>query len=640
MAFLNTLSDALQRAIKSKAEVIGGYLSKYSGILSAASLAWHVDAGWIAEKIGKAFSNVELDELKLRVNGVLVSEGRRVAILIDDIDRLDRDEIHAILKLVRLSASFHNTAYVLAFDDEVVAASLGGAMVWGRGSRPELRGEDRQDPLHWPDAEADDLMQLVGDGVEAVLSANSIVLSREQLEAFARHFQKGILPVLRTPRQVKRIFNSLQFAVALLKGEVNTVDQLLLEALRSVYPDLYLSIRANQDIYTGGSLTGSIGDGKKEREAAKAVVEAGLGGLDSKKREAALDLLRALFPQLEAVFGHTSYGDNFESEWTKERKIASSEYLRRYFQYSVPRRDVSDADVSAAVTRANSADETSVVSFFKTVSERNAWTSALDKLFASTPKFTPTGAKATARALAIASDNLPEQLGMFAEIFAPRSRAAQLASNLIQTIPSQGERLGAAQAVMNTNGPLSFGAEFLRCLPFVGKAGPGRTALTEPEIADLGAILAQRIAKAISTNPDYASYGRKITTLLYLWNKYGPKDEMAEFFKKQFGEHKEDAIKLLDSIVGRVWGLESGLSMKSEFDRSDFDSNAQSIEPTILLEALKNLFPGRLESVTLEKCWELKGDLQTACRFAAILDLVESEKAAQTQVANPVPTSP
>src|SRR5258708_7345512 len=74
---------------------------------------------------GDKLSTVELDELKTRVSKILVEAGHRVVVFIDDIDRLDRREIHAILKLIKLSASFQNTAYVLAFDDEMVSASLG-----------------------------------------------------------------------------------------------------------------------------------------------------------------------------------------------------------------------------------------------------------------------------------------------------------------------------------------------------------------------------------------------------------------------------------------------------------------------------------------------------------------------------------
>jgi len=47
---------------------------------------------------------VELDDLRKRVEALLGEAGKRVVVLIDDIDRLDRREIQAIFRLVKLSA--------------------------------------------------------------------------------------------------------------------------------------------------------------------------------------------------------------------------------------------------------------------------------------------------------------------------------------------------------------------------------------------------------------------------------------------------------------------------------------------------------------------------------------------------------
>lgn len=88
-----------------------------------------------------------------------------------------------------------------------------------------------------------------------------------------------------------------------------------------------------------------------------------------------------------------------------------------------------------------------------------------------------------------------------------------------------------------------------------------------------------------------------------------------------------DATKLLDAFIGRAWGLESGLSHKSEFDRSDFDSVAALIDPSIVLAALKTMFGTLLDNVDFNKCWELDGDRQTACRFVAIFNKVKEENA-------------
>ncbi|MBM7331832.1 hypothetical protein JS562_54830 [Agrobacterium sp. S2] len=57
----------------------------------------------------------------------------------DDIDRLTTGEIRDIFKLVRLTASFPNVVYILAFDRARVEQALGGE--WS--VRP---GVSREDP--------------------------------------------------------------------------------------------------------------------------------------------------------------------------------------------------------------------------------------------------------------------------------------------------------------------------------------------------------------------------------------------------------------------------------------------------------------------------------------------------------------
>lgn len=128
--FFSTLADAMGRSLPSIREKAGSLLQKYGSVLSLASISIagvvQVSPGDAAKGLGDAMSNVGLDDLRFRIECMLADAKKRLVILIDDIDRLDRDETHAVFKLVKLSASFRHTAYVLAFDDVVVSSALGG----------------------------------------------------------------------------------------------------------------------------------------------------------------------------------------------------------------------------------------------------------------------------------------------------------------------------------------------------------------------------------------------------------------------------------------------------------------------------------------------------------------------------------
>jgi hypothetical protein len=628
------LAEAIGKKLTTKKEELGKFLQRYGSILSLASFSVagglaEVSPGAAAMGVGDTLSSVGLDDLKARVSKVLVESGKRVVVLIDDIDRLDRAEIHAILKLIKLSASFANTAYVLAFDDEVVAASLGerygaGGIEAGRQFLEKII----QVPLHLPDAESIDLRTICFEGVDGVLSQNGIKLPDDDAEAFVRHFSDGIMPALRTPRQAKRYINAITFAVPLLKEEVHVVDQLLIEALRSTYPRLYLKIRDNPDVFTGERVLAAMGDGAKQKDEAKGVVESGLTDLTSGEREGAIDLLKALFPRLNAIFSGSTYGRDWNKTWDAQRRITSADYFRRYFQYSVPARDIPDGMVTSLLAAAKAGNAIEIDAFFEGVSNRNAWSRALDKLFARTPDLDGAGRKALALVLAKRSAHIPKERGMFSSIMSSANRSAYLVVTLVEGLKGKGERLALALKVMAEATSLPFAAECLRFLSPGGREPGDSAGLDEKQTKQAGAALAGRIAKDLTDNSDYAHYGRTLGGLMWLWKTYGPAGEMTGYLTKRFTDHPDEAVKFLDAFIGRAYGLESGLSHKTTFDRQDFDNVALLVPPDVVLGALKESYGLLLDSVTFEKCYELQGDEQTACRFAAIFGKVQEEKKA------------
>lgn len=70
------------------------------------------------------YQSKTLSELKKELQEELRVREKKILIIIDDIDRLDVDEIRPLLKLVRSNANFPNTIYLLIFDWEVVEKYL------------------------------------------------------------------------------------------------------------------------------------------------------------------------------------------------------------------------------------------------------------------------------------------------------------------------------------------------------------------------------------------------------------------------------------------------------------------------------------------------------------------------------------
>lgn len=77
-----------------------------------------------AENLSKTDDGLGLDEFKTLVSKRLKESGQRIIVVIDDIDRLDRDEIRMVFKLVRSVADFSNIVYLLSYDSNIVEKAL------------------------------------------------------------------------------------------------------------------------------------------------------------------------------------------------------------------------------------------------------------------------------------------------------------------------------------------------------------------------------------------------------------------------------------------------------------------------------------------------------------------------------------
>lgn len=225
--FFQTLADGLGKSITSNGKKIANWLEEYSEILVPISFTLggivKFEPGKSIQSTAKIFSSTKLEALKKNLEKVLKDEAKRIVILMDDIDRLDKNEIQTVFKLVKLSADFEYTAYILAFDEEMVAAAL--SEKYGSGDIKEGRKfleKIIQVPLNLPQVNRLALLEYCIKGIEEVLKDTNIQFSEEEFRYhFFDHFVDGLEIRLKTPRMAKRYMNALAFSLPILKGEVN-----------------------------------------------------------------------------------------------------------------------------------------------------------------------------------------------------------------------------------------------------------------------------------------------------------------------------------------------------------------------------------------------------------------------------------
>lgn len=117
-------SDIVENFFKTFSSLVGHrsslypHLQRYARALS--------DVGGINwEALTNIFSPEKtLDELKEQINQSVLKSKKRYVFFIDDLDRLDKEEIFEVLKLIRASANFKNTIFIVAYDPDYIENML------------------------------------------------------------------------------------------------------------------------------------------------------------------------------------------------------------------------------------------------------------------------------------------------------------------------------------------------------------------------------------------------------------------------------------------------------------------------------------------------------------------------------------
>ena len=208
---------------------VGEALEEYGDALSGT-------AGAVAKIIGISLRHREggISGRREKVATALRDYGKRIIVVLDDVDRLSVSEIREVFKLVRLTASFPNLVYVVACDRHRVERALG---------EPGLQGRDYlekiiQWPFNLPEVPSHLLTQQLSAAIEEAL-ADIEDPGPFDKQVWPDVFDEIVRPLVSNMRDVRRYAIAIRETVAGLDGEVALTDALGLEAVRLFLPDVF-----------------------------------------------------------------------------------------------------------------------------------------------------------------------------------------------------------------------------------------------------------------------------------------------------------------------------------------------------------------------------------------------------------------
>jgi len=547
----------------------------------------------VGDSISSFIAGPDIEELKIRVEAELEKSKKRVLIVIDDVDRLEKSEIQSLFKLIKLTADFRYTAYILAFDKEIVSSSLQDRYSSGSKNSGEAFLEKIiQVPLHLPKVERKVLREFCFQGVDEALSISEIELSEQQVQEFVRDFTYAFDDCLSTPRKAKLYGNTLMFSLPILRGEVNPVDLMLIEGIRVFSPTLYEYIRDNKKQLTGLFRDSNYTNHDNAKESIKKSIDDALDKGGVVEKSGFIQVMKSLFPKLESVYGNMNYGDDFYEIWNNGQRVCSENYFNRYFTYAIPRGDVGDntiLNIIDSIEEAAQRSDESLFSILPSFISKDNSESVIKKFRQKADGLS--ASKSIPLAICICREcRIYPNPDVLYNWSVPFIQAAMLVNQLIRNL-EKSKREGLVITCINTSSCIEFKMEVFKWLRKKDEEKPEKDSFEDDEVERIGAILGDNLKKELENSVDAtASYSRSVSIMFYYLNKYVGAEWLEQYVQTYIDSDKSYIVRLLDSYTGKAWGMETGVSHKTDFERRQYDDITSVIGSNIIVDAINEYF--------------------------------------------------
>ena len=289
-----------------------------------------------------------LNEQKKEISAALQEHNTHIIVYVDDLDRLDKEEIHMVFRLIRQVADFENVIYVVAMDVNKVASAI--SSFYGNDINEGYQFVEKiiNFPILLPQVNPRALKEFAVSQLESMLDVNQIK-SDDRGKVI-----KYLSQLFSTKREWVRYLNNLQIMLDLTKGEVNQYDLCLIEALRTITPAIESLIYNHKELLCGSVESSEI-FGKEYQETKKSkLLDDIITKIPTTKQDISIRILNKLFPE-------QYNGLNFD--YVIHKRICSAIYFDKYFIKQILSEYISDVEIDEVSRRFINAEKDNVVSW-------------------------------------------------------------------------------------------------------------------------------------------------------------------------------------------------------------------------------------------------------------------------------------
>ena len=492
--FLNQLAAELKLEDEDKYSEIATQIAEYAGVLKPTFEFFGGALGKLfvdsAEKsaqlyIDKKQEDKSANRLRQKITTELANLEKPIVVVIDDIDRLDSMEIRQIFQLVRLTASFPNVIYLLAFDRNRVERALSDDTVSGRAYLEKIV----QINYDVPEVSEQLLTPQILEVLNALTGANPTVELDE--DRWGLVFWSIIRPLFSNIRDVIRFKVSAEPTIRDLISQIDLADLFAIESIRIFRPDTFAKISKNRSALTETTNRFQDKDSSNEH-AVRSIVPVG-----SEDENLIRALIMNIFPAAAKYINGGNYGSESLPQWRVSHRIAHIDFLSAYLDRVTPRELKSFRSAEHAFALLSSGPD--LEEYLKRL-DSPSLTETIGNIASFEANFTPEMVIPATSTLLNTIDWMPEQPSTsLLTTGRPELIVGRVVVRLFKAIEDKGENMKFAAEILNRTETFSSMLYFINLIG--DRKNIGSNLISPEETAELREKFVELVDNSPSTHP-------------------------------------------------------------------------------------------------------------------------------------------
>lgn len=339
LEFVNTVADLLgEKTAGENRAKLAGYAGFIAPLLGAIPFVGDGVKGTAEHALDAISSRPPWHKQFADLSAAIQSLGKRVLIVVDDVDRLGGSELLTLLRVIRLLGRFRGVHYLVAYDQDTVEDLLRSTGSVGRSAA--FMEKIVQYPFETPPIPRAAVIRLLNEVLEVLIQTTHTRLDELGLQR-AMALVDALAPQIRTPRALGRFREHLEsFADHVITARLDLLDYIAITWLRLNAHGVWSQLETWHHELRRGERTTSLTASEKmtaeiwERRIAEAHPQADWSGT--------LEVLSILFEGLE-IRGRRSFIKH-------SRAMNDPTYFERYLLLAIPEDDVDDELIQVVAT--------------------------------------------------------------------------------------------------------------------------------------------------------------------------------------------------------------------------------------------------------------------------------------------------